>query len=106
RETFRPGLYPEDKATRAATPEDLRPQVARCLAVLKDIGVPILGVAGVEADDVIAALAEQRRRDHPDLRIRVISKDKDLKQLLRAGLLELQGQGPEAAPPRGAAGAV
>jgi DNA polymerase-1 len=89
RETFRSELYADYKATRPPAPEDLRPQVDRCLAVLRDIGVPILGVPGFEADDVIAALAEQLRRDHPDLRIRVISKDKDLKQLLRAGLFEL-----------------
>src|SRR5690606_14408650 len=82
RETFRSEIYPQYKATRPPAPEDLRPQVDRCLAILRDIGVPILGVPGYEADDVVAALAEQLRREHPDLRIRVISKDKDLKQLL------------------------
>ncbi|MFG0285911.1 MAG: 5'-3' exonuclease H3TH domain-containing protein, partial [Phycisphaerales bacterium JB039] len=89
RETFRSELYPEYKATRPPAPEDLRPQVDRCLAILEDIGVPVIGAPGFEADDVIAAIAERLEREHSDLRIRVISKDKDLKQLLREGHFEL-----------------
>jgi DNA polymerase-1 len=45
--------------------------------------VPILGAEEFEADDVIATLVAKLRREHPDLKIRIISKDKDLKQLLR-----------------------
>src|SRR6185436_17473478 len=82
RETFRSTLYPEYKATRSPPPEDLFVQVERCLAILKDLGVPILGAAGFEADDVIATLVTRLRQERPDLRIRFISKDKDLKQLL------------------------
>ncbi len=82
RGTFRSQLYPEYKATRPEPPETLRPQVDRCLAMLKTLGVPILGAEGFEADDVIATLATRLRKQHPDLRIRIIAKDKDLKQLL------------------------
>ncbi len=80
--TFRSQIYPAYKATRSAPPEDLFPQVERCLAALKDMGVPILGAAGFEADDVLATLVTQLRREHPNLNIRIVSKDKDLKQLL------------------------
>jgi DNA polymerase-1 len=82
KETFRSELYPEYKATRKEPPDDLKPQVNRCLAMLKEIGVPIVGAPGFEADDVIGAMVCQYREKYPDLRIRIIAKDKDLKQLL------------------------
>lgn len=52
----------------------------------REIGVPILGSEGYEADDVIATLVKKLKAQHPDLAIRIISKDKDLKQLLRDGV--------------------
>jgi DNA polymerase-1 len=83
RGTFRSQLYPDYKAQRPEPPEDLFPQVDRCIALLEAIGVPIIGAEEFEADDVIATLVAKLRREHPDLKIRIISKDKDLKQLLR-----------------------
>lgn len=80
--TFRSELYPEYKANRDAPPEDLRPQVDRALALLEEIGVPVIGCAGYEADDVLATIATDFSSKHPDIRVRIISKDKDLKQLL------------------------
>ncbi|MCC6678333.1 MAG: DNA polymerase I [Phycisphaerales bacterium] len=82
KETFRSELYPDYKAHRPPPPEDLFPQVERCLAMLRELGIPILGVEGFEADDVIASLVTKLKARHSDLSIRVISKDKDLKQLL------------------------
>ncbi len=80
--TFRSQLYPEYKANRKETPDDLMPQVDRCLALLKEIGVPVVAAPGFEADDVFAALVHRLRTEHPDLKIRMVAKDKDLKQLL------------------------
>jgi DNA polymerase-1 len=102
KETFRSELYPEYKANRQEPPDDLFPQVERCLAALRDVGVPVIGAAGFEADDAIAALVDQLGRAHPELTVRIISKDKDLKQLLRAG--GVGGAGGAGGP--GAAGAV
>jgi DNA polymerase-1 len=82
RGTFRSELYPEYKATRSEAPDDLPPQVERCLTLLRAIGVPCVGSEGFEADDVIATLADRLRAEHPGLRVRIVSKDKDLKQLL------------------------
>ncbi|MBX3378127.1 MAG: DNA polymerase I [Phycisphaeraceae bacterium] len=82
RGTFRSQLYPEYKAHRPEIPEALPPQVDRALALLKEIGVPVVGSEGFEADDVIATLVTRLREEHPDLRVRIIAKDKDLKQLL------------------------
>ncbi len=82
RGTFRSQIYPEYKATRPPPPDDLFPQVQRCLSLLESIGLPVIGAEGYEADDVIATLATKLTEADPDLRIRIISKDKDLKQLL------------------------
>ncbi len=81
--TFRSRIYPDYKAQRPPPPEDLFPQVERCLAILKDIGVPVIGSEGFEADDVVASIVERLEREKPELRVRIVSKDKDLKQLLR-----------------------
>ncbi|MCB9837711.1 MAG: DNA polymerase I [Phycisphaeraceae bacterium] len=89
RQTFRSEIYPEYKANRDPMPEDLRPQVGRCIQLVHDIGAPILGEEGVEADDVIATIVRKVRAAHPDVLIRIVSKDKDLMQLLEEGRVEL-----------------
>ncbi len=89
RGTFRSQLFPEYKATRPPPPEDLPQQVERCLKILEAVGVPLLGAEGFEADDVIATMVRKLRKEQPDLRIRIVSKDKDLKQLLEPGRVEL-----------------
>lgn len=94
RGTFRSQLYPEYKATRKEPPEDLFPQVDRCVKMLKEVGVPVLGAEGFEADDVIAALVKQYRAGHKDVAIRIISKDKDLKQLLEGDASTANEDGP------------
>ena len=53
--------------------------VSRCWSRWR---VPVYGVEGFEADDVIATIVERMQKEHPDLEIRIISKDKDLQQLL------------------------
>ena len=89
RQTFRSDLYPDYKANRDPMPEDLRPQVGRCIQLVEDLGAPVLGEAVVEADDVIATIVRRVRKAHPDVRIRIVSKDKDLMQLLEDGWVEM-----------------
>ena len=84
KETFRSEIYPEYKAHRDPAPEDFHPQVERCLEALRLMGIPVLGIEGVEADDVIATLVDRFRKSHPRLRIRMVSRDKDLGQLVDA----------------------
>ncbi len=81
-ETFRSTLYADYKAHRPPAPEDLAPQIRRCVSLLDAAGIPVLGVEGFEADDVIATVVRRLRRERPDLRVRIVSKDKDLQQLL------------------------
>ncbi len=82
--TFRSQIYPEYKANRKPPPDDLDPQVERCVALLKQMRVPVLAVEGVEADDTIATVVRRMRRERPDLSIRIVSRDKDLGQLVDA----------------------
>ena len=80
--TFRSQLYPEYKAHRDPLPEDFKPQVERCLELLRDLAIPIVAVEGVEADDAIASLVGRVRRESPEVSIRIVSRDKDLSQLI------------------------
>jgi DNA polymerase-1 len=84
KETFRSEIYPEYKAHRDPAPVDFHPQVERCLEALRLMGIPVLGIEGVEADDVIATLVSRLRAAHPSMRIRMVSRDKDLGQLVDA----------------------
>ena len=57
--TFRDDLYPEYKANRDAMPDDLREQIQPLLETIPAMGLPLLRIEGVEADDVM--YAEQKR---------------------------------------------
>jgi len=81
RGTFRSQLDPEYKANREAPPEDLQPQVERIVEICKLFNIPVLGIEEVEADDTIATLCD-KLTDRDDVRIRIVSRDKDLQQLL------------------------
>jgi DNA polymerase-1 len=52
-------MYPEYKATRQKTPEDLHAQVPLVQELLSALGVPSLRVDGYEADDILATLAQK-----------------------------------------------
>jgi DNA polymerase-1 len=82
--TFREKLYSDYKAQREAPPEDFGPQVDRILEITRLFGVPILEKQGAEADDLIATVVERLRNDpaYQHVNIRIVSKDKDLEQLL------------------------
>jgi DNA polymerase-1 len=82
RGTFRSEIDPQYKANREAAPEDFGPQVERCLELLRALDVPVVAVEGVEADDAIASLVALWHREDPSLEIRILSRDKDLAQLL------------------------
>ncbi len=81
-ETFRSEIDPEYKANRDPAPDDFGSQVEKCLDILEALNIPVYGEPVVEADDVIASLVKRMRIDEPELDIRVISRDKDLTQLI------------------------
>lgn len=77
---FRKEIYPPYKANRQPPPEDLPPQADRIVGILQTVGVPILRRDRFEADDIMATLI--RRFADADLHIYLVSRDKDLEQLL------------------------
>jgi DNA polymerase-1 len=78
--TFREDAYPEYKAHRPSMPEDLASQIEPLKEAIAALGWPVLTIAGVEADDVIATLAEDAKRQ--GWRCIISTGDKDLAQLV------------------------
>ena len=78
--TFRQDIYPEYKANRTETPADLISQSYLIRECLTALGMPVLCIPGVEADDVIATIARQNCTTPRATRI--ITSDKDLMQLV------------------------
>lgn len=78
--TFRNDMYKDYKANRPPMPDDLRQQIEPIHEVIKAMGLPLICVSGVEADDVIGTLSEQATALGIDT---VISTgDKDMAQLV------------------------
>ena len=86
--TFRHDIYPEYKANRAKTPEDLHAQVPWIEEILEEFGVPVLRVDTYEADDIIATVAKKCAQEGRECRI--LSGDKDLLQLVSETCKEMQ----------------
>ena len=78
--TFRDDIYPDYTANRPPMPDDLRAQIAPTHDVIQAMGIPLLSVAAVEADDVIGTLSTTASAMSIDTDI--ISGDKDLAQLV------------------------
>jgi DNA polymerase-1 len=78
--TFRDHLYPEYKANRDAMPDDLREQIQPLLDTIPAMGLPLLRIEGVEADDVIGTLSRQAAASGMD--VLISTGDKDMAQLV------------------------
>ncbi|NOZ37195.1 MAG: DNA polymerase I, partial [Gammaproteobacteria bacterium] len=78
--TFRNDMYPEYKANRPPMPDDLRQQIAPIHEIIRAMGLPLLCVDGVEADDVIGTLAAEATAKKIDTLIS--TGDKDMAQLV------------------------
>jgi DNA polymerase I len=78
--TFRDDLFDQYKAHRTPMPDDLRAQVQPLYDVVAAMGVPLLRVTGVEADDVIGTLAKQGA--DAGFKVLISTGDKDMAQLV------------------------
>lgn len=78
--TFRDDIYSEYKAQRPPMPDDLRAQVQPVHDIIRAMGLPLLIVDGVEADDVIGTLAREATEKGID--VVVSTGDKDMAQLV------------------------
>lgn len=107
--TFRDDLYPEYKANRPPMPDDLRCQIEPLHNVIRAMGLPLISIPGVEADDVIGTLAAEASK--AGMPVLISTGDKDMAQLVddnvtlintmtdvvmdRAGVIEKFGIPPE-----------
>ena len=78
--TFRDEIFAEYKATRPPMPDELRSQVQPILDAVEAMGLPLLRISGVEADDVIGTLCAHG--EQAGLSVLVSTGDKDLAQLV------------------------
>ena len=83
--TFRNEMYDQYKANRPPMPDDLRSQIEPIHESVKALGMPLLCVPGVEADDVIGTLA--RWGSGRGCKVTVVSGDKDLAQLVDSNVV-------------------
>jgi DNA polymerase-1 len=77
---FRHEIFPDYKANRKETPEEIRPQIPLIQQLLRDLGVPSYCVQGFEGDDVVGTIAKQFAADGGD--VFILSSDKDFMQLV------------------------
>ena len=78
--TFRDDMYSEYKANRPPMPDDLRCQIEPLYDVIRAMGLPLISITGVEADDVIGTLAYQASQQ--DIPVLISTGDKDMAQLV------------------------
>ncbi len=78
--TFRDDMYPEYKANRPSMPDDLRCQIEPLHNVIRAMGLPLISIPGVEADDVIGTLASQASK--AGMPVLISTGDKDMAQLV------------------------
>jgi DNA polymerase-1 len=82
--TFRDDLFAQYKAHRPMMPDDLRAQIEPLLSIIRAQGLPVLRIAGVEADDVIGTLA--CRAASAGQRVLISTGDKDMAQLVNESI--------------------
>ncbi len=81
--SYRNEIYPEYKANREPPPEDLKPQFAWCRELTRALGITEFASGEYEADDIIGTLAKKARK--AGIKSVIVSRDKDLTQILRNG---------------------
>ncbi|MFM8453456.1 MAG: DNA polymerase I [Gammaproteobacteria bacterium] len=84
---FRHEIFPSYKANRSQMPEELAEQIAPLFEIIKALGLPLIQIPGIEADDVIATLSYQAKDQ--ELNTTIISSDKDLAQLVEDGKISI-----------------
>ncbi|WOT05289.1 DNA polymerase I [Shewanella youngdeokensis] len=78
--TFRNDMYSEYKAQRPPMPDDLRGQIEPLHRIIKALGLPLVCIPGVEADDVIGTIATQASKE--GRAVLISTGDKDMAQLV------------------------
>lgn len=100
--TFRNDMFPEYKANRDATPEDIKAAVPFIKRLLEGFNIPVVEIAGYEADDVIGTLSKTAEKE--GFRVYMMTPDKDFAQLVSENIYMYKpGKGGSAAEIMGVA---
>ena len=100
--TFRDDLYSEYKANRPPMPDEMRQQLDAIRSLVKALGMPLLEVPGVEADDVIGTLAKQGKNSGFD--VTISTGDKDMAQLVNESVTMVNTMDNSRLDPQGVEG--
>lgn len=93
--TFRHDVFPEYKAGRQETPEDIKTSIPMITELLKAMNIPLLGLQNWEADDVAGTIAKKASQD--DFDVFLMTPDKDFAQLVEDHIFHYK----PARPPKG-----
>ncbi|TFG89780.1 MAG: DNA polymerase I, partial [Candidatus Atribacteria bacterium] len=98
---FRHEMFPEYKANRDATPEEIKQATPYIKRLVEGFQIPVVEVPGFEADDVIGTLA--KRAESEDFTVYMVTPDKDFAQLVSERVMMYKpgrgGGGPEVIGP-------
>jgi len=86
--TFRHELYPEYKANRGETPEQVRGALEPLISILNAISIPVIMKPGFEADDVIGTIAKKAERE--GFNVFMVTPDKDFGQLVSDNIVQFK----------------
>ncbi|MCK5365976.1 MAG: DNA polymerase I [Gammaproteobacteria bacterium] len=100
--TFRDDLYSEYKANRPPMPDEMRQQLDAIRSLVNALGIPLLEVPGVEADDVIGTLAKQGKNSGFD--VTISTGDKDMAQLVNRSVTMVNTMDNSRLDPKGVEG--
>ncbi len=91
-------MFDDYKVTRKPMPDDLRPQIERIIQIVETMGIPVIEAEGYEADDILATAADKLAGE--DLDLVIVSRDKDLDQLLNDHVVLYDPQRDEVIDPQ------
>ena len=83
---FRHDIYPEYKANRSKTPDELSEQIQPLKDIIQALGYPLISIPNVEADDVIGTLATIANKDPDKWSVLISTGDKDMAQLVNQNI--------------------
>jgi len=82
KKTFRHQEYKEYKATRPKAPDELYAQIPKTKEIISAFNFPIFEEDDYEADDILGAIALKAQKENPDLKIFIVTSDRDALQLI------------------------
>ncbi len=91
--TFRSDIYPDYKANREETPEDLKLQIPDVFEAIRKQGIPLIQVDGIEADDTIGTIAKYVGEE--GYKVVIATGDKDYAQLVNENVVLINTMGTE-----------